>query len=82
MLFRSESIGKRLESREPVKWDLDQNGEERINVRGTFLMIQWFRIHLPRQGTLVASLVRELRFSHARGQLGPQAATREVHIPQ
>ena len=44
-----------------MKWDLDQNGEERVNIRGTFLTVQGFRIHLPMQGPLVPSLVRELR---------------------
>ena len=28
--------------------------------RGTFLVVQWLRIHLPVQGTKVQSLVREL----------------------
>ena len=33
----------------------------------TSLIVQWLRIHLPIQGTLVQSVVRELRFYMPRG---------------
>ena len=36
-------------------------------VRGTSLVVQWLRIHLPTQGTWVQSLVEELRSHMPRG---------------
>ena len=36
-------------------------------VRGTSLVVQWLRIHLPMQGTWVQSLVEELRSHMPRG---------------
>ena len=49
---------------------------------GTSLVIQWLRIHLPMQGTLVRSLVGELKAPQAKGQLSLHAATREACLPQ
>ena len=37
------------------------------DIRGTYLVVQWLRICLPVQGTLVPSLVRELRFHMLQG---------------
>ena len=51
---------------------------------GTFLVVQWLRIHLPIQATRVRSLVRELRSHMQRSNeactlqlLSPRATTRE-----
>ena len=53
---------------------------------GTSLVIQWLRIHLPMQETLVHSLDRELRFHmhwdnyvHVLQQKIPHAATTVRH---
>ena len=35
------------------------NNSHKINTNRTFLVVQWFRIHLPMQGTQVQSLIRE-----------------------
>ena len=45
--------------------------------RGTSLVVQWLRIHLPTQRTWVQSLIQELRFPHAAGQLNPHALNTE-----
>ena len=37
-------------------------------VCGTFLVVQWLKLHLPVQGAQVQSLVRELRSSMLPGQ--------------
>ena len=41
--------------------------------RGMSLVVPWLRIHLATQRTGVQSLVQELRFPHAAGQLNPSA---------
>ena len=38
-----------------------------IYILGTSLLVQWWRIHLPMQGTQVRSLVGELRFHMPQG---------------
>ena len=41
---------------------------------GTCLVVQWLRIHLPKQETQVRSLVQELRYHMPWGT--------EAHVPQ
>lgn len=41
--------------------------------RGMSLVVPWLRIHLATQRTGVQSLVQELKFPHAAGQLNPSA---------
>ena len=48
---------------------------------GTSLVVQWLRIRLAVKGSLVRSLVRELRFPHAVEQLSHHA-TISVHVLQ
>ena len=57
------------------------NQEKRV--KGTSLVIQWLRIHLPMQGTWVQSLVGELKPPHATGQLSLHATVKSpAHKPQ
>ena len=44
---------------------------------GTFLVVQWLRIHLAMQGTWVRSLVGELKSDVTSGQLSRSSATTE-----
>ena len=43
------------------KWGRRTHSRNKIISQGTSLVVQWSRICLPRQGTQVGSLVRELR---------------------
>ena len=44
---------------------------------GTSLVVQWFRIRLPMQGTVGSVPDRGTKIPHAAGQLSPHTATRE-----
>ena len=47
---------------------------------GASLVVQWLRIHLPKQGMRVQSLVGELRSHVPQGNLAPSTVTTEpVH---
>ena len=57
LIGKDPAVGKR------VRHDLEtQKNNDKTPGRGTSLVVQWSRIHLPLQGTQVWSLVRELRF--------------------
>ena len=45
---------------------------------GTSLVVQWLRIHLPKEGTWVVSLVWELKTPRASEQLSPHGTSTEA----
>ena len=55
-------ISHQIRSENKVNWMFIQEAP------GTFLAVQWLRLHLPMQGVQVWSLVRELRPHMTRGQ--------------
>ena len=45
-----------------IKFKILKKKKKRIQFQGTFLAVQWLRLHLPMQGLWVQSLVRKLRY--------------------
>ena len=63
-LLVSSQMFPRRQPRAACAWQ----GEVRKQKEGTFLAVQWLRLHLPKQGVWVRSLVKELRSHRHCGQ--------------